>query len=147
MRLRIAIASSSVFSPGASFSQSSWPKYACPAPAARIRKSYESVPSARRTSRRDDVDRDDIGEEDARVRLAAEDRADRIRDVAGRETRRRDLVEERLEEMVIAPVDDRQPDRRIGESPGGGETAETGADHDDFGPHSGGAHPRPTLSF
>jgi hypothetical protein len=51
-RRRISSASSIVFSPGAFFSHSSWPKYECVAPVAITRKSYESSPSASCTTLR-----------------------------------------------------------------------------------------------
>ena len=46
-----------------------------------------------------------LGEQHLDVGLAAQDVADRRRDVAGRQPGRRHLVEQRLEEVVVAPVD------------------------------------------
>ena len=57
--------------------------------------------------------------------------ADRVGDVAGREAGRRDLVEERLEEVMVAAVDDRQAHGRLAELARRGQPAETGADDDD----------------
>ena len=61
-----------------------------------------------------------LGEQHAGVRLAPQDRADRVGDVAGRQRRRRDLVEERLEEVVVAAIDDGDLDRRARERARGG---------------------------
>ena len=61
----------------------------------------------------------------------AEDRADRPGDVGRRQGRRRHLVEQRLEQVVVAPVDDDHVGRRAGQRPGRGEAAEAGADDDD----------------
>ena len=43
-------------------------------------------------------------EQDGGVALAPQDAADRLRDVRRREARRRDLIEQRLEQMVVAPI-------------------------------------------
>jgi len=62
----------------------------------------------------------------------AQDRADRVRDVAGREAGRRDLVEQRLEEVVVAAVDHGQPDGGAGKLARRRQAPESGPDHDDF---------------
>ena len=54
-----------------------------------------------------DVEADRLAEEDRRVPLAAEDRPQRLGDVAGRHRAGRDLVEQRREQVVVAPVDER----------------------------------------
>ena len=80
---------------------------------------------------RRDVDRHGLREQHAGVGLAAQDGADRVRDVGGREPGSRDLVEQRLEEMVVAAVDERHVHRRAAERLGGGEAAEAAADDHD----------------
>ena len=59
------------------------------------------------------VDADRLAEDDRRVALLAEDRAQRLGDVAGRQRARRDLVQQRLEQVEVAPVDERQADLGI----------------------------------
>ena len=59
-----------------------------------------------------EVEVGDLGQQDADVAVALEDRAERIGDLAGRERPGRDLVGERLEEMEVAAVDERDLDRR-----------------------------------
>ena len=89
------------------------------------------APSARRAA---DVEAVHRGENDARVRLALEDRAERRRDVRGRKRPRRDLVEERLEEVEVAPVDERDVGRRAPERARRLEAAEAAADDHDARP-------------
>ena len=55
---------------------------------------------------------------------------DRPGDLRGRERRCRRLIEQRLKQMVVASVDDGDPDRRAGKPMDGLEAAEPGADHD-----------------
>ena len=55
------------------------------------------------------VDVDDLAEYDVDVQLLGHDRADRLGDVGRSEAGSGDLVEQRLEEMVVAAVDQRQP--------------------------------------
>ena len=50
--------------------------------------------------------------DDSNVALTTENGTDRGRDIGRRERCRRDLIEERLEEMVIVLVDEGDPDRR-----------------------------------
>jgi hypothetical protein len=78
-----------------------------------------------------DIDRRRRGEQDARVGLLGERRADRIGDVARVERRRRDLIEQRLEQVVVTAVDQRDVDRRAREGTRRGQAAEAAAnDHD-----------------
>ena len=63
-----------------------------------------------------------------RLRWPAEDGADRPGDVAGRERGRRHLVEQRLEQMVVVPVDQRDLGRRAGQGARHLEPAEAGAE-------------------
>src|SRR5262249_11400942 len=65
------------------------------------------------------------------VALAREDRPDRRCDIAGREARGRNLIEQRLKEVIIVAIDDRHVERRVGKPLGGGEPAEAGADDHD----------------
>jgi hypothetical protein len=81
-----------------------------------------------------DVDADRLVEHDLGVPLPTQHATDRRRDVGRRERGRRDLVEQRLEQMVIAAIDHRHVDRRVGEPLGGGEAAEAGADDHDARP-------------
>ena len=53
------------------------------------------------------VDADDVSEERRDVLVAAEQRPDRPGDLRGRERRGRDLVEEGLEQVMVAAVDRR----------------------------------------
>jgi hypothetical protein len=70
-------------------------------------------------------------EQDRRVALAPQDTADRLRDVGGRQARRRDLVEQRLEQMVVAPIDQGDLHLLVAERHRCAEAAEPGADDHD----------------
>ena len=61
-----------------------------------------------------EIDAASLGEEHLHVALVAEDAADRDRDVARVQGRRRDLVEKRLKHMVVTPVDERDLHARPG---------------------------------
>ncbi len=63
------------------------------------------------------VEVDDFAEEDARVLLPGEHVADRGSDLAGRKGAGCDLIEQRLKEVVVAPVDDRDFDRCVLQMP------------------------------
>ena len=58
-----------------------------------------------------EVDAADLGEDDLRVALVAEDVPERRRDVPLRQHSRRDLVEQRLKEVMRLPVDHGHVDR------------------------------------
>src|SRR5919206_568525 len=77
------------------------------------------------------VDAGDAAELDARVRLSGQDGADRPGDVGRREGGGRYLVEQGLEQVVVAPVDQDDVDRGAGERPGAGEAAEASPEDDD----------------
>ncbi len=77
------------------------------------------------------VDAGHLGELNAAIPVAAQNAADRRGDVGGRKAGRRHLVEERLEEMIVVAVDDRDAERRAGKRLGGGDAAESRADDDD----------------
>ena len=57
--------------------------------------------------------------------------AQRRRDLTRRKDARRDLVQQRLEEVVVAPVDQRDIDLQVPEEATGREPAEAATDHDD----------------
>ena len=75
-----------------------------------------------------EIDSDDLAEHHAGIPLVAQDFAERRRDVALGEDPRRELVEQRLEQVVVGPVDERDVDIRPAQSLGGRESAEPAAD-------------------
>jgi hypothetical protein len=75
-----------------------------------------------------------LGQKDADVAVALEDRSERIGDLTGRKRPGRDLVGERLEEMEVAAVDERDRDRRTPQLRDGLQAPETSADDDDVMP-------------
>ena len=74
-----------------------------------------------------------FGEQHAHVLLMTEDPADRRRDVARRQRRGGHLIQQRLEEMVVVPIDERHPHRRGGERARGIQPAEAAANDHDMG--------------
>ncbi len=74
------------------------------------------------------IDADHLGEQHPHVRLAGEDRPDRTGDVRRVQSRRRHLVQQRLEQVMVAPVDHGQVDIRSGQPFRCGEPAESTAD-------------------
>ena len=82
--------------------------------------------------RRSGIEADRLAEDDRRVALLAQDRAQRLGDVAGRQGAGRDLVEQRLEEVEVAPVDEREADLGIDpEAARGVQPGEPATDDDD----------------
>src|SRR5216684_4140864 len=76
------------------------------------------------------IDVDDLAEQNARVLLAAEHAAQGRGDLARRQRAGGDLVEERLEKMVVAPIYQRDFDRRRLQRPGRAQAPEaTAQDH------------------
>ena len=74
------------------------------------------------------------GEQGRDLRTAAQQIADRPGDLRGRQRRGGDLIEQRLEQMMVAPVDQRDRDRRAVKPVHRLQAAETGADdHDAVG--------------
>ena len=71
------------------------------------------------------------GEGDLAVVLAANDRADRRADVGRRERCGRHLVEQRLKDMMVAPIEDGHGDRRLRQRFRGGEARKAAADDQD----------------
>ena len=74
------------------------------------------------------IDAADICEQRRHLLASAQQIADRPGNFRRRQRRGRDLVEQRLEQMMVAAIDQRDPDRRTGEAKGGLQPAETGAD-------------------
>ena len=77
------------------------------------------------------IDADDLRQHDAAVFRVPQDAADRRGDIGGRERRGRHLVEQRLKEVVVAPVDDGHTQRSARKPLGGGKAAEPCAHDDD----------------
>jgi hypothetical protein len=77
-----------------------------------------------------EVEAGDLAQDDADIPVALEDPAQRRGDLARRERAGRDLVHERLEEREVAPVDQRDVDRRPAQLPDGLHAAEPAADDD-----------------
>lgn len=69
-----------------------------------------------------------LAEEYARVLSVAENSTERGRDFSGRQRAGCDLVEERLKQMKIAPVDEGDIDQRALQSLGGVEAAEAASE-------------------
>ena len=78
-----------------------------------------------------DIDGVDPGQDDVHVRLATQHRADRLRDVRRRKRGRRHLVEQGLEQVVIAPVDEGDLHGCVGERLRRLQSPEPTADDDD----------------
>ncbi len=72
-----------------------------------------------------------VGEHDRGVRLPAQHAAQRRRDLALGERAGGHLVEQRLEQVMVRPVDEGDGDRCAAEGPGGRQAAEPAADDDD----------------
>jgi hypothetical protein len=72
----------------------------------------------------------DLGHRHRHIALAPEQMTDRRGDVARRQRGRRHLIEQRLKEMMIRPVDHRDADRRVPQGARGGQSSEAAA-HDD----------------
>ena len=87
------------------------------------------------------VDRLDGRQQGRDILAPAKEMPDRPGDLRGRERRRRRLIEQRLKQMVVASIDDRDLDRRAGKPVHGLEPAEPGADHD----HMMGGHLPPSI--
>ena len=69
------------------------------------------------------IDGDDFAEDDVGVALVAEQFAQGGRDVPLRQEPRRKLVEQRLEQVMVGAVDERDLDVGAPQSPGRGESA------------------------
>jgi hypothetical protein len=75
-----------------------------------------------------EVEADHLGEQDLGVPLLAQDAPDRSGDVGRVQAGGGDLVEQRLEQVVVAPVEEGDPHRRPGELAGAVEPGEAAAD-------------------
>ena len=64
--------------------------------------------------------------------LMAKDAANGVRDLGGDQAGDSHLVEKRLEEVVILPVDHGDPNGSLGEFPGSFHSSEAGADNQDM---------------
>ena len=81
------------------------------------------------------IDGDDLGALGVELVELGRDLAQRVGDVAGGQHRRRDLVQERLELVVVVLVDERDVDvLALGQLPGTGDAGEPAADDDDACP-------------
>jgi hypothetical protein len=80
------------------------------------------------------VDGAHVPEQHPAVALAAQDHADRRRDLRGREARRGDLVEQRLEHVVVLAVHERDVHGRAREPARGLQAGKAAADDDDVFP-------------
>ena len=78
------------------------------------------------------VDRDHLGKKDPRVLLPSQDGADRVGDVVGRKTGGRDFIQQRLKQMIVATIDDRDSDIGVLECPRRTQSAEPRADDHDM---------------
>ena len=92
-----------------------------------------------------------FGQDHAHVAPTASHRANGVRDVAGAKRRGCHLVEQRLKQVVIAPIDESYPHQRgaqFGQAPRRLQAAKTATNDDDMGncsvgiAHVGGAHDR-----
>src|SRR5579872_1077290 len=76
------------------------------------------------------VDGLDGGEQSGDLRAAAKEMPDRPGDFRGRKRSGRRLIEQRLKQVMVATIDDRDANRRSSETVNRLEPAESGADHD-----------------
>ena len=92
----------------------------------------------RRTGGHDDppleVEAGDLHELDPHVLGPAQDVSQRWGDLTGRQDPRRHLVQQRLEQVVVAAIEQRHVDGKVGQEPACGEPAEPATDHDDAVP-------------
>jgi hypothetical protein len=65
----------------------------------------------------DRVEPDRLAQQDRGVVISAEDAAQRLGDVAGRDRAGGDLVQQRLEDVVVAPIDEGQVDALVTTQP------------------------------
>ncbi len=79
----------------------------------------------------DQIETGDRGHTHGHIGLATNDPPHRVGDVVGMEARRRHLVQERLERVVVAGIDEGDGDPAIGQTSGHPQPAEPGADHHD----------------
>ena len=96
---------------------------------------------------RGEVDPLHVGHPEARVRQPAQDRAHRVAHVLRGQPRRRHLVQQRQEGVVVLAIDDQHVDGGVAQTAGHREPAEARADHDHARPHAVAAdRPEPRLA-
>ena len=74
-----------------------------------------------------------LGEQDFGVPLRVQQPADRRRDVGRRERRRRDLIQQRLEDVMIRPIDHRDVYGGIAQGACGVQSTKSATDDDNLG--------------
>ena len=79
------------------------------------------------------VDRHCLGQPDFQIVLPPQDPANRRRDVARRERGRRDLIEQRRKDVMVAAIEKEDVDRRPRERARGPQAAKPAANDDDRG--------------
>ena len=82
------------------------------------------------------IDAADLAHDDSGVAITPEHRAHRTRDIGRRERRGRDLVEQRLKDMMVGPIDQQDLDATAGERTCCVDAAEPGAYDNDAWPLS-----------
>ena len=80
-----------------------------------------------------DIDARGVRQQHPDVPDAAQDPSDRRGDIAGRQRRRCDLIEQRLEDVMVAAIDQRDANVRVAKSAGSGQAAKAAADDHDVG--------------
>ena len=80
-------------------------------PRAPARRPTSACPSSAVTVLRGRIDRGDLGQLDVDAVVVGEHRAQRVRDVTGRQLRGRHLIQQRLELVVVVAIDQRDVDR------------------------------------
>ena len=75
------------------------------------------------------IDAGDLRHHDPQIGLTAQNRADRPGDIGRRQGRGRDLIQQRLEAMMVLPVDQHDVHRRPGQSARRFQPAEAAADN------------------
>ena len=78
------------------------------------------------------VHTDHLAETNGDISLVTQDASNRDRDIGRRQGRGRHLVEKRLEQVVVAPVDERDPAGSPSQRTHGRDAAEAAAHHDDM---------------
>src|SRR5262249_49383296 len=79
------------------------------------------------------VDADDLAHDDGGIALRAQDLANRCGDLCRRQRANGDLVEQRLEHVMVGAIDPHGLNGRLLQGLGGGQAGESSADDDDNG--------------
>ena len=77
------------------------------------------------------IDRSHLGQDHLQIRLPPQQGADRLRNIRRGQSRRRDLVEQRLKQVVVLPIDHRDAHPFRGARLGKTQPAEAGSKHHD----------------